>query len=84
MCEDFGDWSAIYRRFNLWSKSSFNVAIRELRQLADFEWEFIDGSIVKAHQHPTGARSEDKEASGKSGGGNTTKIHMGWIVAACQ
>lgn len=48
----------------------------ELRQLADLEWEFIDGSIVKAHQHATGARSEDKEAIGKSRGGNTTKIHM--------
>ncbi|WP_037054941.1 IS5 family transposase, partial [Rheinheimera baltica] len=75
--ETFGDWSAIYRRFNLWSKKGILMQLfAELRQLADLEWEFIDGSIVKAHQHATGARSKDKEAIGKSRGGNTTKIHM--------
>lgn len=42
----------------------------------DFEWEFIDGSIVKAHQHSTGAASDSDEAIGKSVAGNTTKIHM--------
>jgi hypothetical protein len=42
----------------------------------DFEWEFIDGSIVKAHQHSTGAASHEDEAIGKSVAENTTKIHM--------
>ena len=42
----------------------------------DVEWEFIDGSIVKAHQHGAGAASEDNEAIGKSVAGNTTKIHL--------
>ena len=40
------------------------------------DWEFIDGSIVKAHQHSAGAASEENQAIGKSRGGNTTKIHM--------
>jgi transposase len=44
--------------------------------LADLEWEFIDGSIIKAQQHATCARLEDKEAIGKSRGNNTTEIHM--------
>jgi len=42
----------------------------------DLEWEFIDGSIVKAHQHSAGAASEEEQAIGKSVAGNTTKIHM--------
>ena len=42
----------------------------------DLEWEFIDGSIVKAHQHSTGAASDDDEGIGKSVAGNTTKIHI--------
>jgi hypothetical protein len=42
----------------------------------DLEWEFIDSSIVKAHQHSTGAVSDKNEAIGKSVAGNTTKIHM--------
>ena len=48
----FGDWSAIYRRFNLWSKKGILIQLfNALKQLSDLEWEFIDGSIVKAHQH---------------------------------
>lgn len=46
------------------------------RDVPDLEWEFIDGSIVKAHQHSTGARTEDDEGIDKSVAGNTTKIHM--------
>ena len=42
----------------------------------DLEWEFIDGSIVKSHQHSTGAATKENQAIGKSKGGNTTKIHM--------
>jgi len=47
----------------------------------DLEWEFIDGSIVEAHQHSAGAASDDNQAIGKSVAGNTTKIHM--AVDAC-
>jgi transposase len=75
--ESFGDWSTIYRRFNLWSKKGVLMRVfRALRYEPDLEWEFIDGSIVKAHQHSTGARTEDDEGIGKSVAGNTTKIHM--------
>lgn len=75
--DNFGDWSAIYRRFNLWSKKGILIQLfNALKQLSDIEWEFIDGSIVKAHQHSMGASSGTAEAIGKSRGGNTTKIHM--------
>ena len=42
----------------------------------DLEWEFVDGSIVKAHQHSSGAAHQQVTAIGKSVAGNTTKIHM--------
>ena len=42
----------------------------------DCEWEFIDGSYVKAHQHSAGAVSQQSQAIGKSRAGNTTKIHL--------
>ncbi len=42
----------------------------------DHEWSFIDGTIVKAHQHSAGARKECEAAIGKSVAGKTTKIHM--------
>ncbi len=47
-----------------------------LKKLSDIEWEFIDGSIIKAHQHSMGSASDSVEAIGKIRGGNTNKIHM--------
>ena len=40
------------------------------------EWRFIDGSIVKAHQHSACAADGGEQGIGKSRGGLTTKIHM--------
>lgn len=73
----FGTWSAIYRRFNLWSKKGIIIELFKLLSTeSDMEWQFIDGSIVKAHQHSAGATSKKYEGIGKSVAGNTTKIHM--------
>lgn len=73
----FGRWISIYQQFNRWSSKNKLVTIfKALVQNPDLEWEFIDGSIVKAHQHSTGAADKDDQAIGKSKGGNTTKIHM--------
>ena len=73
----FGDWSAIYRRFNLWSKKGILVSVfRALKNDPDLEWVFIDGTIVKAHLHCAGAATDNTQSIGKSVAGNTTKIHM--------
>ena len=73
----FGSWNSIYQQFNRWSsKDKLMKLFKSLVIDPDFEWEFIDGSIVKAHQHSTGAASHNNEAIGKSVAGNTTKIHM--------
>ena len=74
---EFECWNSIYQKFNRWSSKGKLMSIfKELVQEPDLEWEFIDGSIVKAHQHSAGAASEENQAIGKSRGGNTTKIHM--------
>jgi transposase len=74
---EFGDWNRIYKRFNDWSSKGkllglFNALVRE----PDVEWEFMDGSLVRAHQHSAGAASEEAQAIGKSRGGTTSKIHL--------
>ena len=74
---DFGQWSTVFRRFNLWSKKGvLRFIFNQLSTIADTEWLFIDGSIVKAHQHSSGAASGQDESIGKSRGGHTTKIHL--------
>lgn len=75
--KDFGCWNSIFQKFNRWSsKGKLMLIFKALVQEPDLEWEFIDGSIVKAHQHSAGAASKENQAIGKSKGGNTTKIHM--------
>ena len=74
---EFGDWNRIYKRFNDWSsKGKLLNLFKSLVHESDLEWEFIDGSIVRAHQHSSGAASTEGQAIGKSRGGNTSKIHL--------
>jgi transposase len=74
---EFGNWSAVFRRFNLWSrKGVLNLLFNELSRDTDTEWLFIDGSIVRAHQHSTGAATLGAEAIGKSRGGHSSKINL--------
>lgn len=74
---EFGLWNSIYQKFNRWSTNNKLMCIfNSLTHEPDLEWEFIDASIVKAHQHSAGASTEETEAIGKSVAGNTTKIHM--------
>jgi transposase len=75
---EFGFWNSIYQKFNRWSSKGKLMSIfKALVQEPDLEWEFIDGSIVKAHQHSAGAASEENQAIGKSRGGNTD---MDWCL----
>ena len=77
MPEAFGCWNSICKRFNAWSLSSkWLIFFKTLAIDPDCEWEFIDGSYVKAHQHSVGAVSQQSRGIGKSRAGNTTKIHL--------
>ena len=61
---------------------------------ADTEYVMVDGTIVRAHQHANGKRSDqDNQALGRSRGGLSTKLHwlcdslgypLGLIVTAGQ
>ena len=75
--KEFGRWNTIYPQFNRWSAKNKCMGIfRALIQNPDLEWQMIDGTIVKAHQHSAGAAGQKDQAIGRSVAGNTTKIHM--------
>ncbi|WP_338885554.1 IS5 family transposase [Xenorhabdus sp. TH1] len=75
--EELGKWNTLFKRFNAWSKKDiFYLLFKLLSDNTDTEWLFIDGSIVRAHQHSSGAASTEDEAIGKSRGGRSTKIHL--------
>src|ERR1700686_2360051 len=54
---EFGSWKSIYCRFNRWSKAGvWQRLLEALRVDADTEWLMIDSSVIRAHQHASGAR----------------------------
>jgi len=59
--ECFDLWNTIYRRSLLWLRKGILMRLfKSLSANSDVEWEFIDGSYVKAHQHSTGAASKQE------------------------
>ncbi len=57
--ERFGDWKIVYQRFNRWAKSGvFERVFRLLASDHDNEYMMIDATIVRAHQHSTGAQKK--------------------------
>jgi transposase len=73
----FGPWNSVFQKFNRWSvKDKLMKIFKSLIQDPDFEWAFLDGTYVRAHQHSAGAAGRENQAIGLSRGGNTTKIHM--------
>jgi transposase len=55
----FGPWNSVYQRFGRWSKKGvWHRVFAELGKDADFEELYLDGTIVRAHQHASGAEKE--------------------------
>ena len=53
----FGYWNSAFRRFRRWSrKGIFEKIFNVLSGDPDFEYAIIDGTIVRVHQHGTGAK----------------------------
>ena len=49
----FGSWNSIFQKFNRWSaRKKLMQIFKSLVQDPDLKWEFLDGSYVRAHQHP--------------------------------
>src|ERR671910_2449338 len=74
--EAFGNWNSIFQRFRRWVRSGvFDQIFEALSDDVDFEYVIVDGTIVRVHQHGTGAQGgTHNQAIGRSRGGLTTKI----------
>jgi transposase len=60
--ERFGPWKTIYSRFRRWALAGHFQAIFEALQVdVDDQWNAIDGSYVRAHQHSAGGKGGSSE-----------------------
>lgn len=81
----FGRWSSVYKRFNAWSAAGKWLKVSQaLIEEPDLEWAFIDGTYVKAHQHSSGAASDQPRLSAKAA--RDTRARSTWpsMRMACR
>ncbi|WP_338635001.1 IS5 family transposase [Spirobacillus cienkowskii] len=74
---EFGSYSTVFNKFNRWSKLGiWQKLFLKIRGELDNEWNFIDSTIVKAHQYSVNSKCKKRECIGRSVCGNSSKIHM--------
>jgi transposase len=55
--EMFGNWNSTFKRFRRWvEKGVFARLFRVLSGDPDFEYALVDGTLIRVHQHGTGAK----------------------------
>jgi transposase len=82
--ERYGPWSTVANRFYAWQHSGlWDQLLTDLQQAAhergelDWSLHFVDGTMIRAHQHAAGARKGGgDQALGRSRGGFSTKLHL--------
>jgi putative transposase len=53
----FGEWNSVFRRFSRWSaKGVWQRVFEALSDDPDFEYLIVDSTIIRAHQHASGAK----------------------------
>ena len=58
---ELGNWSNVHKRFTRWSKNGiWQMIFNTLAMDKDTEWLMIDSTIIRVHQHGTGAQGEKK------------------------
>jgi transposase len=64
LTERFGDFRVVHTRHSRWSKKGiWKMIFQNLAQDSDNEYQMIDSTIVRAHQHSSGAKGNEKKTN---------------------
>jgi transposase len=83
--ERYGKWESVATRFYRWQKAGiWQQVLEKLQADADargkLDWQvhYVDGSVIRAHQHAAGGKKGafQEEKLSRSRGGFSTKIHI--------
>ena len=59
--EVFGSWNSAFRRFSRWrAKGVWHRIFAAMADDPDFEYLIVDSTIIRAHQHASGAKKRLK------------------------
>lgn len=59
--EEFGPWKTVFNRFDRWAKSGrWDELFAALQTDVDREWQSIDSTTNRAHQHAAGGKGGPK------------------------
>lgn len=71
--ERFGPWKTVYERYRLWSADgTWERLLQQVQASADaageIDWDVsVDSTVVRAHQHAAGARTDPSPAPASKG-----------------
>ena len=63
--ERFGDWNAVWRRFDRWSRKGVWQKVFDALQDPDLEWLILDSTVIRAHPCAAGAPKKPTARAGR-------------------
>jgi transposase len=91
--ERYGPWQTVYTRFRRWTAAGvwdqlFAAILRQADAAGALDWSvhFVDGTVIRAHQHAAGAKGGTRRRKhwAAAGGGSPPKSTSGPRAAASR
>ena len=84
--KEFGPWKTVFNRFDRWSKRGrWDALFHALQTDVDPEWQSIDSTTNRAHQHAAGGKGGPRpKASAARGVGLPRRSTWSWMPSGSR
>ena len=74
--DQLGPYTTCYNRFNRWRKAGiWDTILEAVSHVREAAVQMLDTTIIRVHQHAACIKPDERNCTGRSRGGLTTKIH---------